>query len=78
MRSDFGVAELHRVAKHSQDGAQSRRLRTLATIYDRHRRSGAARLAGAGSQIIRDWVLRINAEGADGLLDRKAPGPRAS
>jgi hypothetical protein len=22
-----------------------------------------------------DWVVRFNAEGSDGLLDRKAPGP---
>ena len=25
-------------------------------------------------QIVRDWVLRFNAEGPDGLADRKAPG----
>ena len=25
-------------------------------------------------QIVRDWVLRFNAEGPDGLIDRKAPG----
>ena len=28
-----------------------------------------------GLQVIRDWVLRFNAAGPDGLLDRKAPGP---
>jgi hypothetical protein len=26
-------------------------------------------------QTIRDWVMRFNAEGPDGLIDRKAPGP---
>ena len=25
-------------------------------------------------QIVRDWVLRFNADGPDGLIDRKAPG----
>jgi transposase len=25
-------------------------------------------------QIVRDWVLRFNAHGPDGLIDRKAPG----
>jgi len=25
-------------------------------------------------QVVRDWVLRFNARGADGLIDRKAPG----
>ena len=44
-------------------------------IYDGGRRSDAARFAGVGLQIIRDWVLRFNAEGPEGLKDRKAPGP---
>ena len=26
-------------------------------------------------QTVRDWVIRFNAEGPDGLRDRKAPGP---
>jgi transposase len=26
-------------------------------------------------QIVRDWVLKFNADGPDGLVDRKAPGP---
>jgi hypothetical protein len=25
-------------------------------------------------QIIRDWVIKVNADGRDGLIDRKAPG----
>ena len=28
--------------------------------------------------MVRDWVLRFNAHGPDGLTDRKAPGPAAS
>lgn len=35
----------------------------------------APRLDGVGPQIVRDWVVRFNAEGPDGLVDRKAPGP---
>ena len=31
-------------------------------------------VSGVGLQIIRDWVLRFNAEGPDGLIDRKSPG----
>ncbi len=27
-------------------------------------------------QIVRDWVIRFNAEGPDGLVDRKAPGQK--
>jgi transposase len=33
----------------------------------------AAKIGGVGLQIIRDWVLRLNARGPDGLLDGKAP-----
>ena len=44
-------------------------------IYDGGSRSDAARIGDVGLQIIRDWVLRFNAEGPDGLIDRKAPGP---
>ena len=34
----------------------------------------AARIGGIGLQTIRDWVLRFNARGPDGLIDGKAPG----
>ena len=75
LREDFCGADLRRLAKGSKDGAQSRRLLALAEIYDGGRRTDAARIGGVGLQIIRDWVLRFNAEGPDGLIDRKAPGP---
>lgn len=75
LRDDFDAAALRRLAKRSRDGGQSRRLLALAEIYDGKRRSEAGRLAGVGLQIVRDWVVRFNAEGPDGLFDRKAPGP---
>jgi transposase len=75
LRDDFDAASLRRLAKRSRDGGQSRRRLALAEICDGRRRSDAARLAGVGLQIVRDWVLRFNAEGPDGLIDRKAPGP---
>ncbi|MCG8595080.1 MAG: helix-turn-helix domain-containing protein [Kiloniellales bacterium] len=49
----------------------------LAVIYDGGRRGDAAEVGGVGLQVIRDWVLRFNAEGPDGLIDRKAPGRQA-
>ena len=39
-------------------------------------RRTAAEIGGVGLQTVRDWVLRFNAGGPDGLLDGKAPGPR--
>jgi transposase len=74
LREDFDGPGLRRLAKASKDAAQSRRLLTLAEIYDGGRRSDAARLGGVGLQVVRDWVLRFNAEGPNGLIDRKAPG----
>jgi transposase len=74
LRRDFNAARLRGLAKKSKDGPQARRLLTLAAIYDGATRSEAAKIGGVGLQIIRDWVLRFNAQGPDGLLDRKPPG----
>ena len=45
----------------------------LAQIYDGGSRSEAARIGGVTLQIVRDWVIRFNIRGPDGLLDGKAP-----
>ena len=74
LREDFEAADLRRLAKASKDAGQSRRLLALAEISDGGRRSDAARIGGVGLQVIRDWVLRFNGEGPNGLIDRKAPG----
>jgi hypothetical protein len=74
LRSDFDAMKLRAVARVSRNGAQTRRLLALAAIYDRATRSEAAKLAGVTPQIVRDWVVRFNAEGPDGLIDRTSPG----
>lgn len=74
LRSDYTADDLHRLARASRDAKQTRRLLALASIYERGSRSQAARIGGVGLQIIRDWVVRFNAHGPDGLLDCKAPG----
>jgi transposase len=74
LRGDFDASEVRVLAKKSKDGPQARRLLALAAIYEGATRSEAAKIGGVGLQIIRDWVLRFNARGADGLLDAKAPG----
>ena len=75
LRDDFDAEVLRRLAKTSGDANQTRRLLALAVIYDGGARSDAARIGGVGLQVIRDWVLRINVDGPQGLIDRKAPGP---
>ena len=76
LRSDYDGDALRRLARRSTDGAQPRRLLALAEIYDGARRTKAARTGGVTLQIVRDWVLRFNAEGPDGLINRKAAGPK--
>ena len=75
LRPDFTAADLRLPARGSHDADQVRRLLALATIYDGGSGSDAARLGGVGLQIVRDWVMRFNADGPAGLIDRKAPGP---
>lgn len=74
LRSDFSGNDLRRLARASRDARQVRRLLALAVIRDGGSRTEAARIGGVGLQIVRDWVLRFNAEGPEGLIDRKAPG----
>lgn len=74
LREDFDGADLRRLAKGSKDSGQSRRLLALAEIYDGGRRTDAARIGDVGLQAIRDWVLRFNAKGPNGLIDGRAPG----
>jgi transposase len=74
LRDDFDAAELRREAKKSKDGGQARRLLALATIYDGSTRTEAAKTGGVTLQIVRDWVLKFNAQGPSGLIAGKAPG----
>jgi transposase len=74
LRPDHTAGTLRRKARQTRNASQTRRLLALATIYDGGSRSDAARVGGGGLQIVRDWVVRFNAEGLSGLVDRKAPG----
>jgi hypothetical protein len=74
LRGDFTGDDLRRLARDSRDAKQVRRLLALAAICDGGSRTEAARIGWVGLQIVRDWVMRFNAEGPDGLFDRKAQG----
>ena len=74
LRSDFDAAALRAIARKSKDGPQARRLLALAAIYDEASRTEAARIGGVTLQIVRDWVVKFNAHGPEGLIDRKPPG----
>src|SRR6201994_1327266 len=74
LRADCDASRLRQAARDSKDADQVRRLLALAAIYDGASRADAAQIGGVSRQIVRDWVLRFNADGPDALIDRKAPG----
>src|SRR6201981_1303216 len=75
LRQDFDSSQLRgSLARKTQDGPQARRVFAHAGVYDGATGTEAATIGGVGLQIIRDWVLRFNARGPDGLLDGKSTG----
>lgn len=74
LRSDYDAGRVRIAARESDNANQVRRLLALAAIYDGASRAEAAGIGGVTRQIVRDWVLKFNADGPDGLIDRKAPG----
>jgi hypothetical protein len=78
LRGDYDAGAVRGAAKRSKDGPQARRLLALAAIYDGATRTEAAQIGGVGLQVVRDWVLKFNAQGPDGLVDCKAPGQPAA
>ena len=74
LRHDYDAAALRRMARESADADQVRRLLSLALVYDGGSRTEAAAAGGVTLQVVRDWVLRFNAHGPVGLIDRKSPG----
>ena len=74
LRADFDAERVRAAARRSKDGPQARRLLALAAVYEGATRTEAAKIGGVTLQIVRDWVLKFNARGPDGLIDRKAPG----
>ena len=53
---------------------QARRLLALAEIYDGGSRGDAAQVGDTGLQTVRDWVMRFNIDGPEGLITGKASG----
>ena len=71
LRNDFNATKLRKLARSALDATQARRLLSLAVIYDGGSRTDASNTGGVTLQIIRDWVLRFNAEG---LKDKHGGG----
>jgi transposase len=71
VRTDYTAGEVRQLAKRAKDGAQARRLLAIAAVLD-----GASRteIGGMDRQTLRDWVIRFNDQGADGLVNIPSPG----
>ena len=74
VRGDVTSVELRRLARLEADGRVSCRILALANALDGMSREQAAKQAGMDRQTLRDWVIRFNAEGIDGLRDRPRSG----
>ncbi len=88
--ADCTAAGLRRLAARSSDANQGRRPLSLAAIRDGMRRGETTRIGGMDRQTLRDhcpagYAEHAREEGSTGsmrkapkgLIDRKAPGPRA-
>jgi putative transposase len=74
LRTDFDADALRVIARTAKDGPQARRLLALAAVYEGATRAEGARIGGVTVQIVRDWVVKFNAHGPEGLINRKPPG----
>ena len=73
IRTDVAsAAELRRLVKREPRWRTMQRLLGIANALDGMSRADAARAAGLERQALRDAVVRFNAEGLAGLVDRPA------
>jgi len=77
MRDDYSADELLGLARTCQNGAQARRLMSLAAVSEGKSRLEAARVGLMDRQTLRDWVIRFNNEGPEGLIDHKSSGRKS-
>src|SRR6266540_5115767 len=74
VRTDYTAGEVRRLAKGAKDAAQARRLLAIAAVFDGASRTEAAKIGGMDRQTLRDWVIRFNRQGPDGLFNIPSPG----
>jgi transposase len=74
VRSGYTSGEVRRLAKRAKDAAQARRLLAIAAVLDCASREEAATIGGMDRQTLRDWVIRFNEQGPEGLINKPSPG----
>src|SRR5258706_13110479 len=74
MRRDYSSRELRRLTTRVKEAAQARRLLAIAAVLDGSSREEAAKIGGMDRQTLRDWVIRFNEQGPEGLVNKSSPG----
>ena len=74
-RTDMSARELRAAAAKTEDAKVARRMLALAQVLEGAARKTAAETCGMDRQTLRDWVHRYNAEGLEGLSNRRSLGP---
>ena len=74
LRPDWDAKRVRAAAREAKDADQARRLLALAAAYEGQDRTTAAKIGAMDPQRLRDWVRRFNAQGPEGLIDRKPAG----
>ena len=74
IRGDRTPAVLRKLAKVETNTRVARRLLAIANALSGASRKDAAEAAGMDRQTLRDWVIRYNAHGPDGLYDSWGDG----
>lgn len=74
-RTDLSARGLRAAAAKAKDAKAARRMLAIALVLEGVDRKTAAESCGMDRQTLRDWVHRYNAEGLEGLSDRRSAGP---
>jgi transposase len=74
VRTDYSSGEVRRLAQRATDAGQACRLLAIAAVLDGSTREEAARVGGMDRQTLRDWVIRFNEQGPEGLINIPSPG----
>ena len=69
VRRDISSVVLRKKARQEKDGRVASRLFGIASVLEGMSREDAARQAGMTRQTLRDWVIRYNANGIEGVRD---------
>lgn len=85
-REGLTAADLRSASGKTKDVRAARRMLAIALVLEGVDRATAAKSCGMDRQTLRDWVHRYNAQGLDGLANRKvshrprrlAPGQMAA